>query len=125
MHPRLILSVLTVPSRSYDTIRFIMAGERQEQSAEITRRQFLRRAKVGGALQIVSGVDGLYNVITKKAKIERQWKRDVPLALRLGADIAVFVAGEILIQKNMRGMVRSGESPVSTKNEQSQTPPQQ
>ena len=102
-----------------------MAGERQEQSAEITRRQFFRRAMVGGALQVVSGADALYNVMTKRDKKEEQWKRDVPLALRLGTDIAVFVAGGILFQKNMRGMVRSGEASAPTQNEQSQTPPQQ
>jgi hypothetical protein len=110
-----------------------MAVERQEQSAEITRRQFLRRARVGAALQVAGGVDAVYNILTKRGKKpgnaagegEEQWKRDVPLALRLVGDIAVFAAGGISFQKNMRGMVRSGEAPVSTQNEQSQTPPQQ
>ena len=95
-----------------------MSAENQEHSAAINRRLFFRTAIAGGAIQTLSGLDAIYNVLTRQNKGER----DIPLAKSLAVDAGVFVGGGIVFRAGILGIAQNTGAPA--RNEQPQTPPQ-
>ena len=84
-----------------------MAGERQEPSVVITRRQFIKAARVGVGLMAVDGADAAYNVYTKMIKPPsegQEWKRRTP-AGRLFLDGVIMGTGNVLLLRVRLGQI--------------------